>query len=226
MSDASSSLKLAASFLVCGVWVTLSGCSVFGIRTTQEAPYTVVVQDGPFEVREYEPLVVAETTVVGSKDDGQNQAFRRLFDYIRGDNTLEQKIAMTAPVFQQETAETPGETIDMTAPVFQEPTPEGWRMTFVLPKGYTLATAPRPSAPEVTLREVPGRRIAAVRYTGSRSEAKMEIKAADLREWIEQSGMTQTSAWWSAGYDPPFTLPFLRRNEILAEVVDQNDVAP
>ncbi|MGE3166814.1 MAG: heme-binding protein [Planctomycetota bacterium] len=220
--------RVAPWWLVLGVvaLVWSAGCSVVGIRTTEEAPYEVVIRDGHFEVRQYEPMVVAETVTEGTKNAGENPAFMRLFEYIQGANEARQKIEMTAPVFQGEVVGTAreGQTIDMTTPVIQEATPSGWRMSFVLPSGFTMETAPRPTSPEITLRVVPGRRVASIRYSGSRAEEVMETKAQELADWVARRELTPTGKWWAAGYDPPFTLPALRRNEILVEV--QYDGSP
>ena len=199
-----------------------SACSVFGIRTTEEAGYEVLVEDGAFELREYEQLVVVETLVRGDLGEQQNSAFFRLFDYISGKNTAEQKIAMTAPVFQEpESVE-----IEMTAPVFQEQTEGGWKMSFVLPRGYTLENAPAPTNEAVVLRQIPARRLASVRYSGFRSEAKLEQQAERLREWISGQELSMRSGPRSAAYDPPFALPFLRRNEVLIEVDTESGSRP
>lgn len=200
------------------------GCSVFGIRTTPEPAYTVVEGDGSFELRDYDDLLVAQTKVAASYDDASSTAFRRLFRYISGANSTAKDVAMTAPVLQeQEPApkeqEPSSSEIAMTAPVLQQETGEGgWTMAFVLPDSYTLATAPQPSDPEVVLGVLPGRRVAVLRYSGSLSEERMEQRTAELREWIATKGLQPLSEPRSAGYDPPWTLPFLRRNEVLIDV--------
>lgn len=118
----------------------------------------------------------------------------------------------------------PGESIPMTAPVFQEPvlretahqesSAQSWRMAFVLPATYTLATAPVPTDPAIRLREVPPRRVAVVRYSGSWSRQRQESEAARLEAWLHEQGLTPSSAPRWAAYDPPMALPFLRRNEV------------
>jgi hypothetical protein len=191
-----------------------SACSVFGVRTAEEAPYEVVREDGRFEIREYAPIVVAETVVEGERGETENSAFFRLFDFIQGENESAREIEMTAPVIQERT----GEKIAMTAPVLQERGSEGWTMSFVLPKEYTLENAPRPTSSDVRLREVGPSRLAAVRFSGLRSASTIERETESLRAWIAEQGLTETSSPRLAAYDPPFTLPFLRRNEVLIEV--------
>ena len=93
-------------------------------------------------------------------------AFNRLFRYISGDNRSQNKVAMTAPVSQ----EPRGEKIEMTAPVGQRPVQGQWAVSFMMPVSYTLETLPEPEDPKISLRQVPARRMAAVRYTGFWSE--------------------------------------------------------
>ena len=191
-----------------------SACSVFGVRTAEEASYEVVRTDGSFEIRDYARIVVAETRVDGERSDTENRAFFRLFDFIQGENAASQKIEMTAPVFQEST----GEKIAMTAPVLQSKDAEGWTMSFVLPAGFTLENAPQPTNENVVLREVAETRFASIRFSGLRSASTVEEKTASLRAWIAEQGLTEVSPARIAAYDPPFTLPFLRRNEVLIEV--------
>jgi hypothetical protein len=206
------------AFLALGAVLLSTGCSMVGIRTVEEARYDVLAQEGPFEIREYHPLVIAETTVEASYDEAGGKAFRRLFGYISGKNETRASIAMTAPVLANPDRGTDGESIAMTAPVLGEQRVDGWRYAFVLPADYTLETAPSPANPEVRLAEVPRRTVAVIRYSGSRSEEAMLEKSQDLRDWIASKGIEPTSAPRSAGYDPPWTLPFLRRNEVMFDV--------
>lgn len=174
----------------------------------------MIVKEGPFELREYPPLVVAETVVAGARAESERAAFRRLFDYIGGENAVGEEIAMTAPVIEEPASE----KIAMTAPVLQEATPQGWKMAFVLPAEYTIGNAPRPSNPEVELSRIEGGKVATVRFSGSRSDERLEEETRRLNEWMAARGLRPISEPRSAGYDPPFTLPFLRRNEVWVRV--------
>lgn len=211
-------LPLLRSVVATTIALTTCGCSVFGIRTTEEPEYTILTEDDDFEVREYASYVVAETTTQGDYDDAETSAFYRLFDYISGENEGERSLAMTAPVLQ-EAAE--GEELAMTAPVLIEESSaekSSWTMAFVLPADVTIDTAPIPTNPDVRLREVPAQRVATIRYGGLRSEEKIERYSQQLLEWIEEQGLRPTSEPRYAGYDPPFTIPFLRRNEVQVDV--------
>jgi hypothetical protein len=208
----------------------VSGCSVFGVRLYEQPEVEVFASDGPYEIRLYASTVVVETSAPGEFGESGNAAFRRLFRYIGGENAAREEIAMTAPVLQEPTVsrEPASEKIDMTAPVLQERTAEGWRMSFVLPREFTLATAPAPTDPEVRLRETPGRRLATVRFRGSRSAEKCDAQAERLTKWIESRAHRVVGDPVFAAYDPPFTLPFLRRNEVWIEVepVPEPDPTP
>jgi effector-binding domain-containing protein len=194
------------------------GCSVFGIRTTEEAGYEVIRQDGSFELREYDELVIVETTVEKDFEEAGNIAFRRLFKYISGENAAKTEIAMTAPVVADPAQPPEGEKIAMTAPVLSEEQEGGWRYVFVLPASFSIDTAPAPTNPDVRLVSVPAKKVAALRYSGSWNEDAMRDNSRELQQWIEANGLKPVSAPRAAGYDPPWTIPFLRRNEILIDV--------
>ena len=177
----------------------------------KEAAYSVERTDGDFQIRQYAPQVVAETLVDGTLEDAGNRAFRPLFNYISGANRSNQKIAMTAPVAQQRE----GEKIAMTVPVGQEAVGNRWGITFMMPTNYTMETLPTPTDEKVRLRAIPGRRMAAVRYSGTWSQQRYENNLARLREWMKAQGLTATGDPVWARYNPPFTPWFLRRNEVL-----------
>ncbi|MDE0892323.1 MAG: heme-binding protein [Planctomycetota bacterium] len=215
---------LCCSLLFGVLFFSLGGCSIIGIRTTAEPSYEVLVSEEGFEVRQYGPQLIAETFVQNvqhsmPKEDRDyrssgNQGFRRLAGYIFGGNTSQEEIAMTAPVLQGERSE----KIAMTAPVLQEERADGWWMAFVLPEGYTLESAPVPNDSQVNLREVPGERIATLRYSGRNSPEKMVKYEETLRAWLQTEGVEAVGAPRMASYDPPWALPFMRRNEVQIEV--------
>jgi len=181
---------------------------------TEEAPYKVLKTDDIFELREYAPQILAEIIVDGDLEGAGNKAFRRLFRYISGDNRSRNKIAMTAPVSQEQT----GEKISMTAPVSQQRVQEKWAVSFMMPASYTLETLPIPDDPGVTLRQVPARRVAAVRYSGFWSESKYLFNKGKLESWIRENRFVVVGEPVWARYNPPFTPWFMRRNEILIPV--------
>lgn len=195
------------------VLVMLTG--VINAMAIEEAPYTVVKEAGRFELRDYAPHILAEIFVDGSLEDAGNKAFRRLFRYISGENRSRGKISMTAPVAQ----EAAGEKIAMTAPVGQQRVQDKWAVSFMMPSTYTMETLPPPTDPGITLRQVSARRIAAVRYSGSWSETNYRRYKGELEKWIRDNGLIICGEPVWARYNPPFTLWFMRRNEILVPVL-------
>ncbi|MDO9140287.1 MAG: heme-binding protein [Methylobacter sp.] len=194
--------------------IFLSGCSVFGIRSAEEPSYDVHKDYGHIQIRHYPALVVAQTEVNADYKDSSNQGFQRLAGYIFGNNKKQQKIDMTAPVIQQQTTE----TIAMTAPVIQQKSGTVWLMAFVLPQGYSVATAPIPIDAAVLLKDIPEKKVAVIKYTGSLSEQAIDDKAEELSTWLSKHNYKAVSAPRSAAYDPPWTLPFLRRNEVHIDI--------
>ncbi|NKB32409.1 MAG: heme-binding protein [Pseudomonadales bacterium] len=184
----------------------------------EKPEYQVLYEDGRIEYRLYEPYVVAETKVAldRSYNRASNQGFRRLFQYITGNNIADADIDMTAPV--QMAMATEGEEIAMTAPVQNSVTDYYLQVAFMLPSKYTLESAPSPLDENVGLRQIPGRLMAVVRYSGRWTESNREKYEVRLREAIEQNGIEILSEAESAAYNPPFTPPFMRRNEIMLEV--------
>jgi DNA gyrase inhibitor GyrI len=195
-----------------------SGCSLVGINNVEEAAYTVVSKDDNFELRDYAPMVIVETTIDADFDNAGNKAFRRLFAYISGNNVSNSEIAMTAPVIADQADNSPGTEIAMTAPVLQEYSQGGWRYAFVLPADLTLDTAPEPLEDNVRLAQVPAKKVAVVQFSGFSSEQSMQDKTSELNDWISTNNLTPLSEPRWAGYNPPWTIPFLRRNEVMIDV--------
>jgi hypothetical protein len=195
--------------------LALFACSAVGARQAEEPSYKVLAEVGWTEIRQYGPRIAAETTVDGDEEATRSAGFRRLAGYIFGDNQGGTKIAMTAPVAQDAV----GTKIAMTAPVAQTRDASGrWRIRFYMPASYTMATLPKPNDAAVVLVQVPPETFAVVRFSGSTSAESVASHTADLVRGLE------TGAWRPAGapvawfYDPPWTLPPLRRNEVAIPV--------
>lgn len=180
----------------------------------EEAKYTTSVKEDRFEIRDYAPHILAETIVEGDLEGAGSKAFNRLFQYISGNNQTQVKLDMTAPVSQKPETQ----KIAMTAPVSQQRIQGKWAVSFMMPASYTLDTLPEPVDPNVTLREVPSQRIAAVRYSGFWSEKNFLQNKLELISWIERKGLTIVGEPVWARYNSPFSLWFLRRNEVLIPV--------
>lgn len=181
---------------------------------TEEPAFTLVLKDGSFEVRDYGATVVAEVTVSGSQGRASNQGFRILAGYIFGGNTRRQSIAMTAPVAQRRVSE----NIAMTAPVSQTSSASGWTVRFTMPSGYTLETLPVPNDSRITLRDEPGQRMAVIRFSGIADARQVERRSAELEQQLQSRGLEPTGPISLAQYDPPWTLWFLRRNEVMVPI--------
>ena len=185
----------------------------------EEAEYTVIEKEDRFEIRDYASHILAETIVETDIEKAGNRAFQRLFRYISGANRSKEKVAMTAPVSQ----EPKGEKIAMTAPVGQQNVEGKWAVSFMMPSSYTLETLPEPEDPNIYLRQVPARRMAAVRYSGFWSKKRYLQYKTMLESWIQKKDFTIVGEPIWARYNPPFTLWFLRRNEILIPIAEQAD---
>ena len=194
--------------------ILLSACSTFGIRSADEPRYQVLNDEGLIQIRHYPSLIVAQTEVNADYKNASSLAFQRLAGYIFGNNKKQQPIIMTAPVIQEQQAE----RLSMTAPVMQQKSGAVWLMTFVLPQSYSLLTAPEPLDSSVLIQEIPDKKVATIRYTGSLSEQGIEEKSAELTEWLIKQHHKAISPPRSAAYDPPWTLPFLRRNEVHIDI--------
>jgi len=201
--------SLAKRLLLLITTITLT--TAMPAHAIDEPAFTVVQITDVFEVRQYAPYLVAEVLVPGPVNEAGSQGFNLLGGYIFGKNKGERKLEMTAPVTQQVA---PPVKLEMTAPVTQTATPGGFLVQFVMPKGYTLATLPEPLDARVKLREVPGGRVAVIRFSGTWSQSTYDEHLEKLRSALAAAGMATTGEPVSSRYNSPFSLPFLRRNEI------------
>jgi hypothetical protein len=185
---------------------------------TEEPKYSLIEKDGAFEVRTYDSKLIAEVVLEGEMSDATSAGFRLLADYIFGNNTApsgkSEKISMTAPV----TVENRSEKIAMTAPVAIQSEQKGWRVWFVMPSHFTLATLPKPNNPLVVIKPIAAKRYAVVRFSGWVDEDKMQAKLKELSTWLAVKKLTSKGQPELARYNPPWTLPFLRRNEVMLEI--------
>ncbi len=180
----------------------------------EKAGYKVFEKKGAIELRLYPPQIVAETAVEGDFTNVGNEGFRRLFNYISGNNRTRQSIAMTAPVGQQPQSE----KIQMTAPVGQQKSGETYLITFMMPSKYTMETLPEPNDSRVTLRLIPEHYAVAITYGGTWSQSRYDKHQTKLLAFIAERGLTPQGEPVFARYDPPFMPFFFRRNEILIEI--------
>ncbi len=203
-------LRIAQVSLIIIAALTLSK----NVMAIEEAKYKVLREEAGFELREYESHILAETAVGGEFEDAGSQAFRRLFKYISGNNKQQQKVAMTSPVGQEPS----GQKIEMTTPVGQQKLAGKWVVSFMMPASFTLKTTPEPNDPTVSIREVPARLVAVVRYSGFWGEKNYSQNLAKLQDWTTNNRLAPLGEPIWARYNPPLTPWFLRRNEILLPV--------
>lgn len=198
--------KLIVSCLL----ILSAGCASSGV---EEPAFQRVLTDGAFEIRDYAPTILAETTVTGDALGSRFAGFGPLADYIFAKDRQGKEIAMTAPVTQ-----VPNEQIAMTAPVTQQLSKGSWVVGFTMPAEYTMASLPRPSNPNVKLVEQAARRMAVLTFSGPAGEDHMKLVTADLMARVAKAGLTPKGEPVFAFYDPPWTLAFLRRNEVMVEI--------
>lgn len=206
--------SIATRILAGSVGVLSAGCSVVGIRNYELAHYDVVRREPPFEIRRYAAAIVAQTDVEADYDDATSVGFKRLADFIFGNN-VPQGVGLEMGA---DAADRVGRKIAMTGPVVQESSGPLWRMTFHMPAKYSLDSLPAPADPSVAIRELPERTVAALRFSGDYSERQFWDNAERLQGWVAEQGLEPLSTPRLAGYDPPWTLPRFRRNEVLIEV--------
>ncbi len=202
-------MRIFALFLALGL--SLAGC---GGVAVDEPKFTRVLQDGAFEVRDYPALTVAEVTVTGGQWRAANKGFELLAGYIFGGNAGRREIAMTAPVKQSRE----GEKIPMTAPVTQTQGAGGWVVRFIMPAGATPESLPVPNDGRVHLAVLPAGREAVVRFSGWALSGSVAARTGALRGWMAHRGLVARGPATLAQYNPPWTLWFLRRNEVMIPV--------
>lgn len=190
---------------------------VFGLRgNTEEPGYTLLATLGPVQIRQYAPRLSATVSVPGDEIAARSAGFRILAAYIFGANSASTGISMTAPVAQNAAAT----AIAMTAPVAQAQTPQGlWEISFFMPSSYTLATLPRPLDPRVRLHETAASTEAVYRFSGRPLAAAVRAAETRLTQHLAGSDWVAAGAAGAQFYDPPWTLPWLRRNEVTMPVI-------
>jgi len=199
---------LGVSIVGLGAWLA---AGFWFKRGVEEPAFEVLSRDGDVEVRRYESTVIAVTDVEGDRDAALSEGFRRLAGYIFGKNRSRKNIVMTAPV-----SAAAYEKIAMTAPVSATASSEvSFRVTFTMPPGSKLEELPEPEDGRVRLEAVPGRDVAAIRFSGRARTDAIEEQTARIVAWAKLSGRAIEGAPTLAQYDPPFTMPVMRRNEML-----------
>ena len=189
----------------------------FNAMAIEEPEFISIEKKYAFEIREYQPKLIAQVLVNGTFDSASSKGFRLLADFIFGNNKTNEgskKIDMTAPVVSRDAAE----KIDMTAPVISEETEKGWYVSFNMPKQFTKETLPVPNNPEVKIIEVPSEKYAVITFSGLVREKKYAEMLNLLNEEMKKRNIDPKGPAILARYNPPWTLPFLRRNELMFRI--------
>ena len=186
------------------------------MSNVEKPDYKVIQSEQNIEIRQYEPMIIAEVEVDGKREDAIGDGFRLLADYIFGNNTVQQVISMTAPVQQKE-----NQKIAMTAPVQQQSTGKSWRMSFVMPSKYSMDSLPVPNNNRVRLKEILTKKFVVIEFSGTNSNENVTEHENQLMNYIEENQIKINDSPKYAFYNPPWSLPFLRRNEVMIEINQQ-----
>ncbi len=197
-------------FVVLAILAALAGTIMSNV---EQPKYRVILSDKNIELREYAPMLLAEVEVSGERKEAIKQGFKMLADYIFGNNVSKTKMEMTAPV----TSEL-NEKLAMTAPVMQQGQGDKWKVRFVMPAGYTLDTLPKPNSSSVNLISIPAKRFVVIHFSGLAAEDNIQLHTEELKAYISEQNLKTIGSPVLAFYNPPWTLPFLRRNEVMIEV--------
>ena len=196
----------------------------------EEPEFEVIHKFEDIEFRRYAPFIIAQTIIdTNNRSEASNTGFRRLFNYITGANTRQEKIEMTAPVIQSDSLysdaaksntrkSNKGEKLEMTAPVQQSATKDGWKVAFVLPLHFTMDSAPVPANPDVGLLQIDARTMAVLSFSGRWTEKNIRKHQVALMNKLESADAEILGEPEFAAYNAPFALPFMRRNEVMVEI--------
>jgi effector-binding domain-containing protein len=204
---------LIALVVILALW---SIWGFFGSRVEQ-ADYTVVKKMNGYEIREYPAQLVAQTAVQGSYGESLSKGFRIVAGYIFGGNTKKESIAMTAPVLAQKGGKT-SERIAMTAPVVATAEGDSLVISFGMPRSYTLETLPKPNDPRVKIVLIPAKKYAVMRFSWYRSDARIKSTQDKLLSALARDKVAAQGSMAYAGYNAPWTPPWMIRNEVLVEI--------
>ena len=184
---------------------------------TEEPDFKILSEEGEFQIREYDQKIIAQVEVEGDFDEASSKGFKLLADYIFGNNLLDgesKKISMTAPVEMSPLAE----NLIMTSSIMDDQINNKWLINFVMPQEYSLDTLPKPNNPQINIIEVPKEKYAVIVFSGLVRESSYAEKVELLSNYLKENGFKQQGAIKIARYNPPWTLPFFRRNELMVRI--------
>lgn len=191
-------MNVLKKFIMILIIPIISACSVFGMNQEKEAQYSLILEDNNFEIREYNNLALA-TTEVKDKEKARNSNFRKLFNYISGENEAEEKISMTTPVIMEENNEMQ-------------------TMSFVLPKKYSLNNAPKPKNSNVVIETYTNKKFAILKWKGGYNEKKLSEYKVKLKTFANSKNYKTNNNFKLASFNPPWTIPMFRKYELMLEI--------
>lgn len=202
-------------YIVLAIIIVWSVWGYFSARV-ESTQYSVLESKKKYEIRLYPEHIVAQTTVTGSYRDAMSQGFRIIASYIFGGNTKKESIAMTAPVTEKAAQ---SESIAMTTPVVATLGGESRTIAFGMPRSYTIDTLPIPNDSRVQIVTVPEKKMAVIRFSWMRSTSRIESKKSELLDLLKKDGVKVVGEIQYAGYNAPWTPPWMMRNEVMVEVL-------
>ena len=206
--------KIFVAILVLIIVLVFGAAMIGPIMSNVEVPaYKIVKKEQNIEIRQYPPLIIAEVKTAGSRQDSIGNGFRILADFIFGNNEGEKQLSMNGPITQQE-----GIKIAMTAPVQQEKTDTEWAISFIMPSKFSIDTIPNPINDRIKITQIPSKRYAVITFSGRSTEANLTKHTNELEIYMNGSSYSKVGNAKYAFYNPPWTLPFLRRNEVQFEL--------
>ncbi len=210
-----------------------SAFSYYFERSIESLKYLILQKRRGYEIRQYDPHLVAQTEVTGTYDQAGNLGFRILANYIFGNNikdvnlsmasstvgdrkAVAEKMAMTAPVISKIK---PSEKISMTAPVIENKLENNTRIiSFVMPSKYTPETLPKPNNAQVKIVSVPAKKVAVLQFSWIATAKRVEQKKFELLEFLKRDGEIAITPPQTARYNAPFNAPWMNKNEIQVEI--------
>jgi hypothetical protein len=206
------------TFLHILLLIVTTSCTVFGVRKEESPKYEVLFKEKKYEIRQYQPFILAKVVVKGEFQQSASDSFRILAKYIFGKNKENKKIAMTAPV---------GESLEDQSNISKEAEMklkdmdlQSWKVTFAMPSKYSKEELPTPVDPRIKLVKESKSKYAVLSFSGGTSNEKLIQKLLKLKKWMEKNNLEATSTFWVWRYDPPWTIPVFRKNEIAIKVKD------
>ena len=187
------------------------------LMATDEPEFKLILKEDKFEIREYAPKIIAQVEIFGDFDDASSKGFKILADFIFGNNTStdgNSKIEMTAPVEMEPLTQ----KINMTKPVLAQGIDNKWIVSFIMPNEFTLGTLPKPNNKSIKILSLPKEKYAVIVFSGLVRESSYLEKEKLLNQFIKEKKLKTSGEIKIARYNPPWTLPFFRRNELMLKV--------